>query len=146
MGVVTAPGTGASHSSIRSTGSTDLAEMLISLSVTRRPGRFTLCAIPAPVPLASGVEAVIAEDEAVTVVATVEAAAANGWPYTFEAAWLTLDVHSALDAVGLTAAVSRVLTDVGVACNVIAGFYHDHILVPVDRVEEALTALAGLRS
>jgi hypothetical protein len=53
-------------------------------------------------------------------------------------------VHSALDAVGLTAAVSRALADAGVSCNVIAGAHHDHLLVPFERGEEALAVLRGL--
>ncbi len=50
-------------------------------------------------------------------------------------------VHSALDAVGLTAAVARCLADIGVSCNVIAGKFHDHLLVPVARKHDALAAL-----
>ncbi len=74
--------------------------------------------------------ATIVEDEAVTLVITTDQAEANGLPYDFPAAWLTLEVHSSLHAVGLTAAVARMLTDEGVPCNVFAGFYHDHLLVP----------------
>jgi hypothetical protein len=53
-------------------------------------------------------------------------------------------VHSALDAVGLTAAVSTALADAGLSCNVIAGYHHDHLLVPADRVAEALAVLSDL--
>lgn len=127
------------------TGELDLQTMLRSLTVSRRSGRFTMSTLEKPVELGSGVEAVIAETEAVTVVATVETALANGWPFEFEAAWLTLDVHSSLAAVGLTAAVSQALTAEGIACNVIAGYHHDHILVPLDRADDAIAALVGLR-
>ena len=63
----------------------------------------------------------------------------------FVAAWLSLRVHSALDAVGLTAAVSRALADAGIACNVLAGFHHDHLLVPAARRADAIAALHALR-
>ncbi len=59
---------------------------------------------------------------------------------------MTLDVHSALEAVGLTAAFSAPLAELGIACNVLAGYIHGHLLVPVDRADEAigyLTALGG---
>ncbi|MFD4182275.1 ACT domain-containing protein [Rhodococcus sp. NPDC058514] len=59
-------------------------------------------------------------------------------------AWLTLRVHSALDAVGLTAAVSSRLAEVGISCNVIAGYHHDHLLVPVDDAAAAVEALTAL--
>lgn len=126
-------------------GEVDLAAMLRSLTVTRRPGTFVVTQLPAPVPLGDGVEAVLAEAEGITVVATTEAAARHGWPAPFEAAWLTLDVHSSLAAVGLTAAFSRGLADEGIACNVLAGFVHDHLLVPADRADDAVAALDRLR-
>jgi uncharacterized protein len=40
-----------------------------------------------------------------------------------------LRVSSALEEIGLTAAVSRVLADAGISGNVIAGAAHDHLAV-----------------
>ena len=40
---------------------------------------------------------------------------------------ITLEIHSSLDAVGLTAAFSNKLTSYGISANVVAGYYHDHI-------------------
>ncbi|MBO0844627.1 MAG: ACT domain-containing protein [Nocardioides sp.] len=57
-----------------------------------------------------------------------------------------LTVHSSLDAVGLTAVFSASLARAGISCNVLAGLYHDHILVPSHQRDEALTALRGLSS
>ncbi|MFN3215411.1 MAG: ACT domain-containing protein [Acidimicrobiales bacterium] len=96
--------------------------------------------------LGDGIEALIAEAEGVTAIATIERARAEGWAFDFEAAWLTLEVHSALEAVGLTAAVSAALTAEGIACNVVAGFHHDHLLVPADRAADAIACLEALRS
>lgn len=61
-------------------------------------------------------------------------------------ALITLQVHSALDGVGLTAAVSSALAGAGIACNVIAAFHHDHLFVPLARAEEALRILRDLQS
>ena len=80
----------------------------------------------------------------ITVIATVDEAKRRGWPSDFVAAWLTVQVHSSLEAVGLTAAMSRVLTEHQIPCNVIAGFYHDHLLVPADRVDEAIETILSL--
>jgi hypothetical protein len=45
-------------------------------------------------------------------------------------ACLTLRVHSALDGVGLTAAVASALAEIGIPCNMVAAFHHDHAFVP----------------
>ena len=56
----------------------------------------------------------------------------------------TIREPEGLTAVGLTAAVSTALARAGISCNVIAGYHHDHLLVPADRADEALHVLAGL--
>ncbi len=130
-------------------GETDLAKMLQSISVTKRTDDYVVVALSPTddVPtLGNGVAAVIDEREGPTVISTIKRAAHEGWPHDFVAAWLTIDVHSALEAVGLTAAFSRQLGRAGIPCNVIAGFHHDHILVPHDKSDaaiEVIEALAG---
>ena len=57
---------------------------------------------------------------------------------------ITLMVHSALEGVGLTAAVSGALAGAGIACNVVAGYHHDHLFVPWERRDEALEVLQRL--
>ena len=54
---------------------------------------------------------------------------------------ITLNVHSSLEAVGLTAAVSAKLSAQGISANVIAAYYHDHIFVQSAKAEMALLAL-----
>jgi hypothetical protein len=55
-------------------------------------------------------------------------------------------VHSALDAVGFLALVTGRLAAAGIACNAIAGYHHDHLLVPVARADEAMDVLNALAS
>jgi hypothetical protein len=59
---------------------------------------------------------------------------------------VTLQVHSSLDAVGLTAAVAQELADHGISCNVVAGSFHDHLFVPYDRGDEVVGLLTALAS
>ena len=126
-------------------GERDLARLLASLTVTSRAGEFAFVARPAPdLALATVALAMVTEDEGITYVLPCEVADARGLPYDFRAAWLTLGVHSALDAVGLTAAFASALARRGIACNVLAGFHHDHLLVPADRRDDALAVLADL--
>jgi hypothetical protein len=79
--------------------------------------------------------AVIREDEGTTAIVPDPAG---------DFARLTLTVHSALDGVGLTAAVAGALAERGIACNVVAGFHHDHLFVPWARADEALAILQRL--
>lgn len=86
------------------------------------------------------------EREGVSVILPADEAHAFGLPPAMECAWLTLEVHSPLDAAGLTAAVARALTDEGIPCNVVAALHHDHLFVPVGRGRDALNALRRLSS
>lgn len=124
-------------------GETDLARMLATLDVVQRPGRFAFVTGEWP-SLAAAAAATIHEDEGPTYVVTTEQADAAGAPVDFEAAWLTLTVHSALEAVGLTAAFSAALGEASIPCNVLAGYHHDHLLVPADRADEAVSVLRSL--
>ena len=125
-------------------GETDLATLLASMEPALRPGEYVF--------VAAGdldvreAEATVREQEGLSAVVARERADALGLDYDFVAAWITLRVHSALEAVGLTPAVSRALADAGLSCNVIAGLRRDHLLVPAERAEEALRVLRELSS
>jgi hypothetical protein len=90
--------------------------------------------------------ATVDEEEGLTLVLRREDADRAGLAYEYVAALITLEVHSDLAAVGLTAAVSGALAAAGISCNVLAGAFHDHLLVPADRADEALRILAELGS
>ncbi|WP_226467274.1 ACT domain-containing protein [Luteimonas panaciterrae] len=125
---------------------TDLARMLAGLQVRVREGEYVFVTrADADATLASLAQASVREEEGIAYVLSRADADAHGLPYDFRAAWLTLGVHSALHAVGLTAAVSAALAARGIPCNVLAGFHHDHLLVPSERRDEALAALAKLQ-
>ena len=126
-------------------GERDLETLLTSVDPEVRPGAFVFVVVHDEALLDElDPEATIRESEGISAVVRRERADALGVPYDYLAAWITLRVHSALDAVGLTAAVSTALARAGISCNVIAGYHHDHLLVPVDRAADALEALAGL--
>ena len=80
--------------------------------------------------------AFIREDEGVTLI--IRAKGDHPGPLF---ACITLQVHSDLEGVGLTAAVAQTLAQAGIACNVVAGHHHDHIFVPHARADEAVRLL-----
>jgi hypothetical protein len=84
------------------------------------------------------------EAEGLTLIVTVDQAQEHGWPVEHPMKRITLRVHSALYGVGLTAAFSAALAEVGIACNVVAGYHHDHLFVPEADAERAVVALREL--
>ncbi len=81
------------------------------------------------------------EEEAFTIIVKKEIADTLKLDYSFISSWITLTVHSSLEAVGLTAAFSKALSDNGISCNVVAAFYHDHIFVDKRDAEKAMVVL-----
>ena len=84
------------------------------------------------------------EAEGLTLVVTPDTAARLGLATEFPCRRITLTVQSDLDAVGFIAAIATELTRHGISCNVVAGFHHDHLLVPRDRAAEAMDVLQAL--
>ncbi|EWT03266.1 acetyltransferase [Intrasporangium oryzae NRRL B-24470] len=125
------------------TGITDLDQLLASLEPELHPEPWVV-AVVERVPDDCTPFATVDEDEGTTVVVTAAEADRLGLAHDYVAARITLRVHSALEAVGMTAAFSRALADAGMSCNVIAGFHHDHLLVPWERGAEAVTILRSL--
>tara|TARA_R110000744_G_scaffold20374_3_gene53462 strand:+ start:1991 stop:2386 length:396 start_codon:yes stop_codon:yes gene_type:complete len=82
------------------------------------------------------------EAEGITILLSKDKADKYNLDYEFVASWITLKVHSALDAVGLTAAVSSALTKHNISCNVVAAYYHDHIFVSKKDTKKAMEVLS----
>ena len=125
----------------------DLEALLAGMEPTLNPGVFVFATVEALGDVEpETVVAMIIEPEGLSVVMTEADALRQSIPHDFRSAWITLTVNSALEAVGLTSAFARALGDVNISSNVIAGNYHDHIFVPVDSADAALTALRALQA
>jgi len=121
-------------------GETELRTLLERLSPRRNPGAYVYVVAPAE-PVDAHPVVVVEEDEGTTWVLPRAEADRLGLAYDYVAAWITLEVHSALAAVGLTAAVARALADSGISANVVAGLHHDHVFVALERAEDAVAVL-----
>lgn len=126
-------------------GEKDLVQLLKNMQPTLNEGEYVFCtvsnlnAIPA-----DQIISFFKETEGFTVILARSLADQCRLDYSFVAAWITLTVHSALDAVGLTAAFANALADAGISCNVVAGYYHDHIFVDKEDAERAMVVLRQL--
>jgi hypothetical protein len=124
---------------------TDLSRLIKNMKPELNAGEYVYC-------LASSQEEAVTldpvcyflEKEGVTVILPRDKADVLKIPYSTICAWITLTVHSSLEAIGLTAAVSKSLTEANISCNVVAAFYHDHIFVPLKDAERALSVLQKL--
>ncbi|WP_028374681.1 ACT domain-containing protein [Leeuwenhoekiella sp. MAR_2009_132] len=84
------------------------------------------------------------EPEGITIVLEQAKADALHLNYSYCSSWITLEIYSSLEAVGLTAAFSTALARAQISCNVIAGYYHDHIFVAQEDAEKAMNVLKAL--
>jgi len=126
-------------------GETNLEKLLQEMKPELNEGEYVFCTVDSfqhaailnPV-------CIFQEHEGITVILPKHQADDVSLPYSVICAWITLTVHSSLEAVGLTAAVSKALTAANISCNVVAAYYHDHIFVPVKDAKRAMNVLLEL--
>jgi uncharacterized protein len=128
-----------------SSGEKDLRQLLKMLKPKHNEGEFVFCVVEdlAKIPV-NEIVMLFKEEEGMTAIIRKELADHLQLPYSFVAAWITLTVHSSLEAVGLTASFSNALAEKGIGCNVVAAFCHDHIFVDQKDLEIAMKVLRGL--
>ena len=127
-------------------GITGINELLSSMQPALGDESLVFCTVKGQLAdyLALEPIATFRESEGLTLVVSQAAADQSGLDYEGVFRQITLTVHSSLEAVGLTAAVSTALADQDISANVIAAYYHDHIFVPSAQAEQALSVLRAL--
>ena len=128
-------------------GECDLETLLQNLAPVLRSKRYVIGSVESwPDPVPEGLLATIQEPEGVTVIAPVAESGGLGLEPSAVFRCIRLNVHSSLQAVGLTAAISTRLARHGISANLLAGAYHDHLLVPEGDAEHALCLLEEVSS
>ncbi|MEM1101532.1 MAG: ACT domain-containing protein [Pseudomonadota bacterium] len=128
-------------------GQQDLEALFAGMSPVLNPGTYGFATVTTMEEAAALTPVMIMhEAEAITVILPWNAAEEAGLTPEFHCCWITLNIHSALDAVGFLAAISTRLAGLGMGMGVnpVAGFYHDHLFVPADRAEDAMQELARI--
>jgi hypothetical protein len=126
-------------------GEKDLDNLLRSMAPHLTDGEFVFCTLKEArygdlaiaKPIAS-----FAEKEGLSLVVLKEDANKLGLDYEGVFRCITLGVHSSLEAVGLTAAVSACLTEHGISANIIAAHFHDHVFVQSEMADRAIHVLS----
>ena len=124
-------------------GESNLEILIRSMRPRLRDGAFVFVTFARDDLLPENIRPVMsfAEEEGTTWIVSAGVAAGEGLEGTFPSRMITLDVHSALDAVGFLAAVTTALASKGIGVNPVSAYFHDHLFVPVERAEEALRIL-----
>lgn len=123
------------------------AGMIAAMQPSLIEGEVVFCSLgkaSLPPALMAAALATFHEAEGLSLILPLAEAAHQGFDTSQPMRQITLGVFSALDGVGLTAAVAKALAGAGVPCNVVAAFHHDHVFVPAALADTAMAALISL--
>ena len=127
------------------TGELDIDVLLKTMRPNLIDGVYVFVTVsPEKIPAGVSPRMMFHEAEGVTLILLRSEAESFGLSYAFPSHMITLDVHSALDAVGFLARITTALAAEGMGVNPVAGFYHDHLFVPEGRDQDAMAVLAKL--
>jgi len=126
-------------------GEMNLQRLLKEMKPKLNAGEYVFCTVESQNHVAQlDPLCIFAEEESVTVILPKSKADAMSLHYSTILAWITLTIHSSLEAVGLTSAIAKALTEANISCNVVAAYYHDHIFVPINDATRAMAVLQAL--
>lgn len=126
-------------------GETDLDTLISTMSAKLHDTVFVFATLPTEgLPEELQTQMLFQEAEGITAIMAKTDAEHFGLVGEFPCRMITLEVHSALEAVGFLARITTALAKEGMGVNPVSGFFHDHLFVPEDRAQDAMDALAAL--
>ncbi len=126
-------------------GQTNLSEVLKSLQVSCDHVEYGFASVKDKQINPQEVLGTFKETEGLTIIAAKNYFAEKNIPHEGPYAKLTIEIHTSLELVGLTAVLSKKLAKEKISANVIAGYFHDHIFVQYDLRQSAIDALSNLK-
>lgn len=125
-------------------GEKDLQKLLKNMKPEHNSGDYVFCKIEKVENInLNEIEMLFKEKEAFTLILKKENAKKLNLEYSVVMSWITLSVHSSLEAIGLTAAFSNALSEHEISCNVVAAYYHDHIFIDKKDTVKAMEILSS---
>jgi len=130
-----------------SPGQTNLDVLISTMQPVLHGTEYVFCTLPPgqPQPSLLAPVATFREAEGLTLIVTAAEASQAGLAATYPCRWITLNVHSSLEAVGFLARITTHLAAHGISVNPVSSYFHDHLFVPAARAEEALRLLEEMR-
>lgn len=126
-------------------GEKDLDRLLAAMEPVLHPEHYLfVTTTDADIVRDAAARMVFEEAEGTTLIVTKDEASRLGLTGVFPCQMITLNVHSSLDAVGFLARITTQLATFDMGVNPVAGFYHDHLFISVDKVNIAMDALQAL--
>lgn len=124
-------------------GESDLGKLLAGMHPTLSDEQFAFATARSlqDVPVAVSIVGTFVESEGVTIIAPLSEIVGTALKHSGPWAKISLEIHSSLTAVGLTAKIATALAGEGISANMIAGYFHDHVFVPWEQREAALAIL-----
>lgn len=88
--------------------------------------------------------AMVRENEGVSFVIREESAKSIPVRISNPMKCISLNIKTDLEEVGISAKISQLLAQNHISCNIVAGYHHDHILVPKDSAQKAARLIQAL--
>lgn len=123
-------------------GETDLDKLIANMTAELSSETFVFVTLDnRKIPDGLEPKMIFQEAEGTTLIVTIAQAEAYLLPHEFPCKMITLNVHSALEAVGFIASIAADLARHGMGVNPVAGFFHDHLFIPEGREKDAMAIL-----
>jgi hypothetical protein len=128
-------------------GQTKLLEVLSLIHVTCDEVEYGFATIQSNVEIAAkNLLGTFREAEGMTIIASKGYLIENRIPFEGPFAKLTIEIHTSLDLIGITALLSNKLAENEISSNVVAAYYYDHIFVQYHLRAKAMHVLNAMRN